>query len=100
MRTILAAALLALPLLVANAQTPERPKFEAVSIRPTPDGARGGGGQVLPGGKLVSRNVTLKYMITVAYSVTNYQIFGSPELLEGKHYDVNAEAGKPVDTAV
>ena len=82
-----------------NAQSPaSRPQFEAVSIKPTPPGARGGGGQVLPGGKLVGRNVTLKYLMTVAYSMTNYQIFGSSDLLETQTYDVNAEAGGPVDT--
>jgi uncharacterized protein (TIGR03435 family) len=84
---------------ILEAQTPAaRPQFEAVSIKPTAPGARGGGGQVLPGGKMVGRNVNLKYLMTVAYSVTNYQIFGSPELLEGQTYDVNAEAGGPVDT--
>src|SRR5215470_2849122 len=54
-----------------------RLEFEAVSIKPTPPGTRGGGGRVLPSGRLESRNVTLKYMMTVAYSVTNYQIVGS-----------------------
>jgi uncharacterized protein (TIGR03435 family) len=86
--------------IAAFAQSPPaRPQFEAVSIKPTAPGARGGGGQVLPGGKLVGRNVTLKYLMTVAYSVTNYQIFGSADLLETQTYDVNAEAGGPVDTA-
>ncbi len=83
-----------------HGQSPaSRPQFEAVSIKPTPPGTRGGGGQVLPGGKLVGRNVTLKYLMTVAYSVTNYQIFGSADLLEAQRYDVNAEAAGPVDTS-
>jgi hypothetical protein len=62
---------------LGHAQSPaSRPQFEAVSIKPTPPEVRGSLGQVLPGGKSVGRNVTLKYLMTVAYSVTNYQILG------------------------
>ena len=77
-----------------------RPAFEAVSIKPTAPGARGGGSRVLPSGRLESQNSTLKYLITVAYSVTNYQIFGSSDVLDAQRYDVIAEAGHPVDTAL
>src|SRR5215471_18712900 len=85
----------------AQTQAPaaSRPEFEAVSIKPSAPGARGGGGRVLPSGRLESQNATLKYLMTVAYSVTNYQIFGSTDLLETQKYDVIAEAGHPVDTA-
>ena len=99
------ALLLTLPVLIGGvlaAQTPigaVRPEFEAVSIKPTQPGARGGGSRVLPSGRLESQNSTLKYLITVAYSVTNYQIFGSSDLLDMQRYDVIAEAGHPADTA-
>ncbi len=86
------------PAPVQTPATAARPQFEAVSIKPSAPGARGGGGNVLPSGRLVGKNVTLKYLMTVAYSVTNYQIFGSPDLLESQTYDVIAEAGHPADT--
>jgi uncharacterized protein (TIGR03435 family) len=82
----------------AAAQTPTRPEFEAVSIKQTLPGARGGGGRVLPSGRLEAKNVNLKYLMTVAYSVTNYQIVGNQDLLESQTYDVIAAAGHPVDT--
>src|SRR5689334_5640390 len=82
---ILSVRLIALASTPVQTPTPAaRLEFEAVSIKPAPPGARGGGGRVLPSGRLESKNVTLKYMMTVAYSVTNYQIVGSSDLLEGQ----------------
>ena len=87
---------LAAPLM--RAQQQERPRFDAVSIKPTPPGVRGGGGSVLPGGKMVGRNQSLKRLMSVAYSVSDYQIFGDPKVLDEPTYDTQASAGFPADT--
>jgi uncharacterized protein (TIGR03435 family) len=79
---------------ISTSQT--RPQFEAVILRPSAPNARGSGGGLLPGGKFRARNLPLKYFIAVAYRITRQEVFGNTDLIDSR-YDLDAEAGRPVD---
>jgi uncharacterized protein (TIGR03435 family) len=81
---------------IAAAQTTPRPEFEAASLKPSPPSGKGSI-RTLPGGKLSAINIPLKRLIAVAYSVTDYQIFGSVPWLESQGFDMEAEASGPAD---
>jgi uncharacterized protein (TIGR03435 family) len=49
----------------------------------------------LPGGKLNADNISLERLIAVAYSVTDFQIFGNIPWLESDRYDMEARAAGP-----
>lgn len=82
--------LLAAPLL---AQAP--PEFEVASLKPSTLGGRGFSIVPLPGGKLNARNISLKRLIAVAYSVTDFQISGNVSWLESDRWDMEARAPGP-----
>jgi uncharacterized protein (TIGR03435 family) len=75
------------------AQTP--PEFEVASLKPNPSGLPGFSIIPLPGGKLNANNISLKRLIAVAYSVTDFQIFGNVPWLESDRYDMQARAAGP-----
>jgi uncharacterized protein (TIGR03435 family) len=76
-----------------SAQAP--PEFEVASLKPNTSGGRGFSIVPLPGGKLNATNITLKRLIAVAYSVTDFQIFGNVPWLESDRYDMEARAPGP-----
>src|ERR1700722_2359112 len=88
--TIAFCALLAVPL---PAQAP--PEFEVASLKPNTSGFPGFSIVPLPGGKLNANNISLKRLIAVAYSVTDFQIFGNVPWLESDRYDMEAKAAGP-----
>jgi len=90
----LACLVVLLPALPALPQG--RPEYEVASLKPNASGRPGFSIQALPGGVLRASNISLKRLIAMAYSVTDYQIFGSLPWLESERYDVEAKAGKPV----
>jgi uncharacterized protein (TIGR03435 family) len=75
------------------AQTP--PEFEVASLKPNTSGFPGFSIVPLPGGKLNANNISLKRLIAVAYSVTDFQIFGNVPWLESDRYDMEARAPGP-----
>jgi uncharacterized protein (TIGR03435 family) len=50
-----------------------------------------------PAEKLSARNIPLKRLIAVAYSATDFQIFGNIGWLESQGFDMEAEASGPAD---
>ena len=77
-------------------QTPvERLEFEAASLKPTPPGATGFSILPVPGGRLRARNITLKRLVAVAYSVTDHQILSDIKWFESQGYDMEAKAPGP-----
>ena len=87
---------------LASGQTPQaaaRPEFEVASVKLNPSGNGGFGIRTLPGGRLVATNISLKRLIAVAYSLTDYQIFGEASVIETPRYNVDARAGGPADLA-
>lgn len=81
--------LLAVPLL---AQVPE---FEVASLKPNNSGRPGFSIAPLPGGKLDATNISLKRLIAVAYSVTDFQVYSEIDWLESQRYDMTARAATP-----
>jgi uncharacterized protein (TIGR03435 family) len=75
------------------AQTP--PEFEVASLKPNHSGNPGFSIVPLPGGKLNATNISLKRLIAVAYSITDFQIFGNVPWLESERYDMEARAPGP-----
>jgi uncharacterized protein (TIGR03435 family) len=90
LRTIAICTLLMGPLL---AQAPL--EFEVASLKPNTSGNRGFSIIPSPGGKLDATNITLKRLIAVAYSVTDFQIAGDVPWLESDRYDMVARAAGP-----
>lgn len=90
MKTRLAAGLL-LCVLQAAAQ-----EFEVASIKPSAPGQQFGGIRPMPGDqRYVATNVTLRLIMTVAYSVTDRQISGGPAWINEDRFDIDAKAEKP-----
>ena len=89
----LAAMLVALATLIPlRAQAP---RFEIVSIKPTPPETQGGGFQLLPGGRVTWRNSTLKGMVAAAYQRFTWdsrEIVGGPDWFNEARFDVVALA--------
>jgi uncharacterized protein (TIGR03435 family) len=75
------------------AQQPAAPKFEVVSIKPTPPGTGGGGRQLLPGGRVTLRNITLKALVGAAHQRFMWdsaEIVGGPDWINETRFDVTA----------
>jgi uncharacterized protein (TIGR03435 family) len=82
-------------LTAAMATAGERLEFEVASLKPTPPGATGYSILPVPGGRLRANNITLKRLVAVAYSVTDYQIFSDIRWFETQGYDMEAKAAGP-----
>src|ERR1022692_97872 len=69
-----------------------RPEFEVASIKPDPrlDLSI----HRPPGGGLVTRGVPTKFLIGLAYDVTDFQIFGAPSWIGGEQYSIDAKPGE------
>lgn len=86
---------------LANAQVPDaasaRPAFAVASVKPT-DLSLGQrfDMRALPGGGVTATGVTLKFLITVAYSVENVQISGGPGWLDTAKFDILARPAEGV----
>ncbi len=93
MRILTAFVLLAIPLSAQPAQ--ERLEFEVASLKPSPATGQGYSILPIPGGRLQARNIAPKRLIAVAYSVTDFQIYGNLNWLESQRYDMDAKAPGP-----
>jgi len=81
-RILLAAAAIGL----ASAQA-----FEVASIKPSEPGGHGVQIQIAPGGRLVAKNVNVKFLIQQAYGVRDFQITGGPGWIGSERYDIVAK---------
>jgi uncharacterized protein (TIGR03435 family) len=49
-----------------------------------------------PGGRFIATNIPLRFLITLAYKLKDFQLSGAPDWLMSEHYDVEAKAeGNP-----
>ena len=48
--------------------------------------------QFAPGGRLIVRNGTLRFLITTAFRVKDFQIVGAPTWIDSERYDLEAKA--------
>jgi uncharacterized protein (TIGR03435 family) len=87
------------------AQTPAKPSFDVVSIKPTAPGQRGVGGGVR-GDKYTMSSIPLRSLLQTAFQrpstggpVAQLQIIGAPAWIDSDRYDIQATAdcsGGPV----
>ncbi|MGB6943658.1 MAG: TIGR03435 family protein [Bryobacteraceae bacterium] len=73
-----------------------RPAFEVASIRPADPSGRGQF-QLLPGGTVIMRAVTLRLLIQQSYDVRDFQISGGPAWMGSERYDITAKPGNTGD---
>ena len=86
------------------------PAFEVASIKPNPTGRDGPTRtQILPGGRFVATNISLRLLIGQTYRVSDRRLIGGPSWIESAHFDINAKADgelfpsggvRPLDSAV
>jgi uncharacterized protein (TIGR03435 family) len=74
----------------------KRASFTVASIKPASLDARGISISMGPGGRVVARNVTLRFLIKIAYDLRDDQIGGGPSWLSSKRYDVEAKCEPPI----
>jgi bla regulator protein BlaR1 len=82
----------------AQAGTTSPLAFEVASIRlskPKP-GTHAFIGAAPGGQRLTATNLPLKFLIIMAYNITNRQISGGPSWLDSEGYDIDAKAERPV----
>jgi len=90
LRAIILSLVLIAPLL---SQAPL--EFEVASVKLNTSGGPGFSIMPQPGGKLNASNISLKRLIAVAYSVTDFQIAGNVPWLESVRWDMEARAPGP-----
>jgi len=79
------------PRWIAFAQAP-RPSFEVASVKPSgPDEQLIF--RLLPGGRYIARNVTLKILVANAYMVPELQVVGGPGWWESERFSIEAKVG-------
>ena len=83
------------------ARSQELPRFEVVSIKPSPAGAAGGGMRTSPGGRIAVINTTLKGLVAMAYQRFTWdtrEIIGGPSWFNEARFDVLAQASAGLPT--
>jgi len=65
--------------------------FEVASIKPSAPGGHGVQIQTTPGGRFVTKNVNMKFLIQFAYGVKGFQITGGPGWMNSDSYDIEAK---------
>ncbi len=88
---VLAAVVIAIPIF-SQSPAGARPSFEVASIKPGDPGQRGSSIMNQPGGRLVTRGMPLRALITFAYRVRDFQIIGGPGWLTTDRWDIEARA--------
>src|ERR1043165_9227262 len=72
---------------------------EVASVKPSAPGGRGGIIRPLPGNQTyIGNNISLRMMMTIAYTVTDRQITGGPDWIATDRFDLNAKAARPGTT--
>jgi uncharacterized protein (TIGR03435 family) len=80
----------------AQQQPAARAEFEVVSVKPG-DPASMGSSWGTPPGRVVMRNVTLKFLVMDTYRLNEYQLDGGPKWIDSAKFNVDAKlpAGAP-----
>lgn len=81
------------PAIGAQSSAPSTPKFEVASVKPANPGSQG---MILSGdpSRFTIHNVTIRFLISLAYNVKDFQISGGPGLLDSERYDIEATYGE------
>jgi len=72
-----------------------RSSFEVVSIKPNSSRSASASSSYRPGGVYIATNVSLKFMVTEAYGIQDFQLLGGPDWIDSDRFNVEAkpEAG-------
>jgi uncharacterized protein (TIGR03435 family) len=82
-------------LLAASSLLAQRLEFEVASLKPNQSGSSGYAIIPRPGGKLQATNINLKRLVAVAYSMTDFTVFGNISWFETQRYNLDAKAPGP-----
>lgn len=74
----------------------DRPAFTVASVKPSDPGTEGIRLAFTPGGRLAASNVTLRFLIKIAYNLRDDQIDGGPAWLASKRFNVEGKSEPPV----
>jgi uncharacterized protein (TIGR03435 family) len=76
----------------AQADAPQEPHFEVVSIKRNTGGGVGSMMGVRPGGRVSVRNLPVQQVIVRAYGIQPFQLIGGSDWLQTERYDIEAKA--------
>jgi uncharacterized protein (TIGR03435 family) len=98
-KIIVSIATVALIAIGVHAQAPQppgtAPAFEVVSVkRRTSDAPGSVSTMLMPGGRVVAQNVTVRDLIRSAYALEDSQVEGGPGWIRSDRFDIEARAGE------
>jgi uncharacterized protein (TIGR03435 family) len=93
----LAGLVLALNPFGTSAQSPQG--FEVASIKPHRAGGDSSDRKLLPGGRFIGNNVSIRTIIRIALGVEDNLIVGAPSWTDSETYDIDAKTGHAADIA-
>jgi uncharacterized protein (TIGR03435 family) len=75
-----------------------RPSFAVAAIKPNTSRNSRVAIQAQPGGRFVASNATLQMLITTAFEVQSFRIFGGPNWVNSDRFDIEArtESGNAI----
>jgi uncharacterized protein (TIGR03435 family) len=73
--------------------------FEVASIKSHGTGGDSSDRKLLPGGRFVGNNVSVRTMIRIAFGVEDDLIVGAPRWIDSESYDIDAKTGSAADIA-
>jgi uncharacterized protein (TIGR03435 family) len=89
-------AVIAVPPAGAQAQAAApRPAFDVASVKPTTSTEYWTTVAPLKNGRLSARNITVKYLIGMAYKIDASRISGGPKWLDSDRFDIEAKCDAP-----
>jgi uncharacterized protein (TIGR03435 family) len=89
------------PRRAAQADAHAAAEFEAASIKPSAEARDAEAtSMVMPGGRYVATNVTLRRLIRTAYGLQEAQVVGGPSWLDDERFDVQAATNRDVPAVV
>ena len=84
-----------LVLLVAASLHAQEPSFDVASVRANRSEQTENSIQLLPNGRFVATNSTLRRLILRAYNLHDSQLIGAPEWVDRERFDIDARAATP-----
>jgi uncharacterized protein (TIGR03435 family) len=73
-------------------ETPPPTEFEVADIKPSEPGSKNSMFQDHPGGRLDVKNMTLKFLIQIAWDTLPDLVVGGPKWIDSDHFDIVAKA--------
>jgi bla regulator protein blaR1 len=71
-------------------------RFQTATMTRNQSASRSGGSQILPDGRVIITNTSVRDMLRVFYDIPEFAIIGAPEWFTSERYDITAQAaGNP-----